>query len=176
MSRTETPRGILELPPFRTYIDPLNTPLPETGFSDENKHEEEPMTIDERLVDAKLEVVEAHTDTKFAQLLGKMDVIAERVGSLNTQIGALDTKLTTVDGHARSAKATIIATVIGTGLAVAALAWGGVQIFQGGMDTSSAAFQAGITASEKKNDNAQRSSGAGQAQQVPQGAPGRPKG
>lgn len=106
--------------------------------------------FDERIIDLKLAAVEARTETKFAQLIGKLDLIAERLGGLNTQIVAIDGKVEKVDAHTRSVRSTIIATVIGTGIAVAALAWGGVQIFQGGMGVSAGAFQAGMAVSEAK--------------------------
>ena len=80
-------------------------------------------------------------ETKFAQLLGKMDLVSASIGELNGKIVALDTKIDTVDTHTRSAKTAIVGTIIGTGVAVAALAWGAVQIYQGGMGTSASAFQ-----------------------------------
>lgn len=101
------------------------------------------------LVDAKLEAVEARTDTKFAQLMGKIELIALSVAgikadieSVNGKIGTLDTKLDTVDGHSRSAKREIMTAVIATGLAVIALAWAGVQIFQGGIGIGISAVEA----------------------------------
>lgn len=111
------------------------------------------MPFDDRLFDAKLKILEVQTDNKFSQLLGELRVIGERIGTLDTRLSGLDTRvgdlktdIGTVDTHARAAKSTIITTVIGTGIAVAALAWAGVQIFQGGLGLSSSAFQAGMDA------------------------------
>jgi hypothetical protein len=101
-----------------------------------------------RMTDLKIAASEARTETKFAQLMGKLDVLVTGVGDLKTEITRLDGKIDTVDGHARAAKTTIVATVIGTGIAVAALAWAGVQIFQGGMGLSGDAFTAGMDAAQ----------------------------
>lgn len=108
-------------------------------------------SVDERLLDAKLQAVEARTETKFAQLLGKLDLMANQLGSIQGSVTALDTRITTIDTHVRSARLTIIAAVVGTGIAVAALAWGGIQIFQGGMGASASAFQAGLAAGQNKS-------------------------
>lgn len=111
------------------------------------------MAYDERLIDAKLDAVEARTETKFAQLLGKLELVSVSIGDLAGKIGELDQKIGTVDSHTRSAKSAIVGTIIGTGIAVAALAWGAVQIYQGGMGTSTAAFQSGMAVAEQKADN-----------------------
>lgn len=86
--------------------------------------------VDEKLLTAKLEAVEARTETKFAQLLGKLDTLGERLTGLNDKIGGFDAKIESVDGHVRNAKATIVAVILGTGIAVAALAYAAVQIFE----------------------------------------------
>lgn len=106
--------------------------------------------VTEQVLNSRLEAVEARTETKFAQLMGKLELITERLGGLQGQITVMDGKVEKVDGHTRNVRSTVIATVIGTGIAVAALAWGGVQIFQGGMSTSSDAFQAGLAADQAK--------------------------
>lgn len=86
--------------------------------------------VDEKLLTAKLEAVEARTETKFAQLLGKLDTLGERLTGLNDRMSGFDTKLDAVDGHVRSAKSTYIAIALGTGIAVAALGFAAVQIFE----------------------------------------------
>lgn len=101
------------------------------------------MVLTEQLLDAKLDAVEARTETKFAQLLGRLDLLVERVGNLKTDVGHLDGKMTIVEGKVINAKTTMITTAIATGIAVAALAWGGVQLFQGGMGITAAAYQSG---------------------------------
>jgi hypothetical protein len=49
--------------------------------------------VDQRLLDAKLEAVEARTETKFAQLLGELKVISANVANLGSQIGDVKTEL-----------------------------------------------------------------------------------
>ncbi|MGE3691870.1 MAG: hypothetical protein AB7F98_10870 [Novosphingobium sp.] len=106
--------------------------------------------FDERLLDAKLEAVEARTETKFAQLLGKIDLLVQGVGDLKSEVSKLDGKIGEVDSHTRAGKREVITAIIATGLGVAALAWAGVQIFQSGLGLSQGAFQAGMAAGEVK--------------------------
>ena|SRR5579884_839276 len=89
--------------------------------------------VDEALLDAKLQASEARTETKFAQLLGKLELIGQQIGGLNDKIGGFDKKIGDIDGHVRSAKSTYIAIALGTGIAVAALAYAAVQIFEGAL-------------------------------------------
>lgn len=121
----------------------------------------EPTVITEQLLDARLEAVEARTDSKFAQLLGKMDVLGERmvgisdkVGALSDKVGHLESQIGVVDGHVSSAKGVIISIVIGTGIAVAALAFTAVQVFQGGMSATSSAFDAGMSVGSAQKEAA----------------------
>lgn len=100
--------------------------------------------VDDRLLKAELTAVEARTDTKFSQLIGKLDIIGERITGLHTQVAQLDVKVTNVDDHSRNGRNLVIATALGTGIAVAALAFAAVQIFQGGMGASASAFQSGL--------------------------------
>lgn len=88
--------------------------------------------FDERLLDAKLEAVEARTETKFAQLLGKIDLLVQGVGDLKSEVSKLDGKIGEVDSHTRAGNRGVITAIIATGLGVAALAWAGLQIFQNG--------------------------------------------
>jgi len=86
--------------------------------------------VDAKLLDARLEAVEARTETKFAQLLGKLDTLGERLIGLSEKVASVDAKVAAVDGHVRGAKSTIVAFVVGSGIAVAGLAYGAVQIFE----------------------------------------------
>lgn len=108
------------------------------------------VTVSETLLNAKLEAVEARTDSKFAQLIGKIDTLGERLSGVSDKIGTLDAKVATVDGHVRNVKGTIVAVIIGTGIAVAALAYSAVQVFQGGLGASASAFQTGIAVGQTK--------------------------
>jgi hypothetical protein len=67
-------------------------------------------------IDAKLATVEARTETRFMELSGKMDRIADSIGSLRGEIGDIrsDNKFTLV---------TIIIAVIGSIIAGLAALW-----------------------------------------------------
>ncbi|UAB76979.1 hypothetical protein INR77_13055 [Erythrobacter sp. SCSIO 43205] len=117
--------------------------------------------VDERLLEAKLEAAEARSDSKFAELLGELKVIGERITSVNTQIGGmdakitnLDTKIETVDTNTRAGKREIIIAIVTTGIAVIALAWAGVQIFQSSLGLGASAFEAGMAAGSQGESNA----------------------
>jgi hypothetical protein len=126
------------------------------------------MPFDERLMDAKLDAVEARTETKFAQLLGKIDLLVQTVTDVKTDIGVLKTDIQAVDGHTRTSKREIIIAIVTTGFAVIALAWAGVQIFQGGLSIGEGAFQAGMAAAqtEQASANPQTSNRSGQTRSV----------
>lgn len=108
--------------------------------------------IDERYLNAKLEAVDARTETKFAQLIGKIDALAVSLTGVQTNVGEIKTELTTVKTDVGNAKGLIIATVIGAAIAIAGLAWAGVALFQGGMSATSDAYAAGATVGASKID------------------------
>jgi hypothetical protein len=73
--------------------------------------------IDERLLTARLEAVEARTETKFAQLLGEMRLIGQRVSDLSTTVTA-EIK------DVKRATATVKWNILATGIALGALILG----------------------------------------------------
>lgn len=116
------------------------------------------IAFDERLMDAKLEAVEARTETKFSQLLGKLDAISERIGALTVNLAAVDKKIDGVEATAKNAKSTITWAVVASAIGIAALAYAAVAIFQSGMGTTASAYQSGMAASEaQKNGNLETS-------------------
>lgn len=103
--------------------------------------------VDERLLDAKLATVEARTETKFAQLIGKLDLIASDVGKLSTATSEMKASIAELDKKTGNTRTIVITTVIGATLSMAALAYAAVQIFQSGMGISATAYSAGLAAS-----------------------------
>lgn len=103
-------------------------------------------SIDERLLNAKLEAVEARTETKFAQLLGKIELVAGSINALDTKVSELGTELGNVKAGVSSAEGLIVTTVIASAIAIAGLAWAGVALFQGGMSTTADAYANGLSA------------------------------
>lgn len=71
--------------------------------------------VEERLVDAKLDAVEARTETKFAQLMGEIKLISASIGTLSSDIGKVSNEV----GEAKAAAASGKTYVIGTGIALA---------------------------------------------------------
>lgn len=113
-------------------------------------------TIGESLLNAKLEAVEARTETKFAQLLGELKVVSATISNLDGKFGALDRKIDDVDKNTKSAKAVIITTVISTAIGLAALAVAGAQIFQGGLGLGVSAFQAAASVDQVSRGQAEQ--------------------
>jgi hypothetical protein len=107
-------------------------------------------SFDDRFLDAKLEAVEARTETKFAQLLGKMDLMVQSIAEARTDIAGLDAKITAVDTHARSTKSTIIATVIGAAIGIVGISFAAVAIYESAMGTTASAYQSGMAAAEAR--------------------------
>ncbi len=95
--------------------------------------------VDERLLNAKLDAVEARTETKFAQLLGEMKTLGVNVGHINTTLFELKTDV----AAAKTAAAGTKTYVIGTGIAIAGFVLAifafGVQV----LDIATALFSAG---------------------------------
>ncbi len=109
--------------------------------------------VDEKLLASKLETVEARTETKFAQLLGELKVISANMSSVAGDVGGLKAEINTmrgeisnVDKSVRQRRWEIIVALVTTGLAIAALCYASVQIFQGGMGAGMTAMQAAIQA------------------------------
>lgn len=73
------------------------------------------MAYDERLIDAKMEAVEARTDTKFAQLMGEIKLVGASISTLSVDIGKISTEVSEAKAAAASGKT----YVIGTGIALA---------------------------------------------------------
>ncbi|MEK6637618.1 MAG: hypothetical protein AABY88_05990 [Pseudomonadota bacterium] len=104
------------------------------------------MSYDERLIDAKLEAVEARTETKFAQLMGEIKLISQsisdlsgKVGDVKTEVGTLDAKIASVASATAGVKWNIITTGLVLGGLFIAVAAFGVQI----LDAAQGLFSAG---------------------------------
>jgi hypothetical protein len=108
------------------------------------------LKMDEALLNAKLEAVEARTDTKFAQLLGKMDAMATGITDLRAEISAVKADVADVNRNVRQRRWEIVVALITTGLAIVGLSYAGVQKFQGGMGVTASAYQSGIAAGQAK--------------------------
>lgn len=87
--------------------------------------------VDEKVFEARIdalkadtlrhiEVAEARTDTKFAQLMSKIDSIAISLASLDSKVEGVNTEVVNVKGATASVKWNIVAT----GLALGGLVFG----------------------------------------------------
>lgn len=105
---------------------------PQNAYIGNSRGTEGVMAYDERLIDLKLEAIEAHTETKFAQLLGELKVISANVSSLGTNLGSqiadVKTELGTVKAATASVKWNIIALGLTMGGLFIAIAAFGTQI------------------------------------------------
>lgn len=71
--------------------------------------------VDEKYLNAKLEAVDARTETKFAQLLGELKAVNVNISGITTTVGELKSDVAAVKSAASSTKS----YVIGTGIAIA---------------------------------------------------------
>lgn len=104
------------------------------------------MEFSEALIDAKLEAVEARTDTKFAQMMGELKLISQSIGDLSGKVSDVKNDVATVEGKVASVAAAtagvkwnILTTGLVLGGLIIAVAAFGVQI----LDTAQGLFSAG---------------------------------
>lgn len=88
------------------------------------------MEFSEALIDAKIDAVEARTETKFAQLLGKLDLLAEKISGVSQDIGDLkvdvanvETAIGKVDSKTTNTRVIVVSTIIGAFLATAGIVY-----------------------------------------------------
>ena len=105
-----------------------------------------PVMISEPLLEAKLEAVEARTETKFAQLLGKLDTISERLAHVATDVEQLQTSIERVETKTTNTRIVVVTTVIGAALTVIGLTFALVGYGHQIADSISAAYAAGQSA------------------------------
>lgn len=103
------------------------------------------ITVTHALLDAKLEVVEARTDTKFAQLMGEIKLLGVNVlalggqiTDLKTDISNVKTEITGVKTATAGVKWNIMAAGLTLGGLIIALAAFGTQILDLAMSLISA--------------------------------------
>lgn len=128
--------------------------------------------VDERLLDAKLEAVEARTDSKFAQLMGKIDVLTEKIGTIGTNQKTIEDSLGRIETKADNTRVIIISSA----LAVVAILYGLMGYGHQIADSVMGAFAAGTGAKQEQSDEFKAGSTVGQSESVREGASRRPKG
>jgi hypothetical protein len=99
--------------------------------------------VDEKLLNAKLEVVEAHTETQFAKLIGKLDVMNGTLGRVAGDIGELKGAVDRVETKTNNTRIIIVTTIIGATLTILGLTYGIIGYGHQVADSISAAYAAG---------------------------------
>jgi hypothetical protein len=99
--------------------------------------------VDEKLLDAKLEAVEARTETQFAKLMGKLDGIADRLGRVATDVSELKGAVDRVETKTVNTRIIIVTTVVGASLTVVGLTIAMIGYGHQVADSISAAYSAG---------------------------------
>lgn len=111
---------------------------------------QETPSFDERLIDAKLEAVEARTETKFAQLMGKLEALGVRLDGIKTSITDLRGDVSALETKSDNTKVIVISTVIASAIAIVALTFAMIAYGQSVADTLVSTFIAGQEASNGK--------------------------
>ena len=99
--------------------------------------------VDERLLAARLDAAEARTETKFAQLLGKLDVFGTQLTHIAKDVGDLKGSISGIESKTTNTRIIIVTTVIGAALTVVGLTYGIIGYGHQVADTISSAFAAG---------------------------------
>jgi hypothetical protein len=82
-----------------------------------------PMEFSEALMDAKLDAVEARTETKFAQLLGKLDLLGEKISGVSTDIGELKISVADVERKTTNTRVIVVTTILGAFIGIAGVVY-----------------------------------------------------
>ena len=145
--------GVAATAPSTLYQPISSTGNPEASVAQgpftQAKATEGVMSYDERLIDAKLEAVEARTETKFAQLMGELKLIATNVATLGGQMSDIRSDIASVKtevGAVKTATASVKWNLVALGLTMGglfiAIAAFGTQI----LDLAQGLFSAGVSA------------------------------
>lgn len=102
--------------------------------------------FDERIIDLKLAAVEARTETNFAKLIGKLDLLGDRLGAIGKDVGDLKTSIGTLESKTNNTRVIIVTTVIAAVISIVSVTYGIIGYGHQVADTISAAFAAGQAA------------------------------
>lgn len=103
--------------------------------------------VDDNLLRARLETVEANTETKFAKLIGKFDTLTAQIttqlGQVSKDIGEMKGAVERVETKGNNTRIIIVTTVIGAALTIVGLTYGIIGYGHQVADSISAAYAAG---------------------------------
>ena len=97
--------------------------------------------FDDRLLKAEIAASEARTDTKFAQLIGKIDILSNNVDTLSTNVK--DSA-----AYSRSMKWQLMIAIFAAIIALGGVVYSAAGVALGGMGVTASAFQAGMAAAQ----------------------------
>ncbi|WEK46871.1 MAG: hypothetical protein P0Y56_00880 [Candidatus Andeanibacterium colombiense] len=110
----------------------------------------DPMTITHELLEAKLEAVEARTETKFEKLLGSINLLGEQMKGLGDAIadvkigvGKVDQAVERVETKTNNTRIIIVTTAIAATLTIIGVTYGIIGYGHQVADTVAAAFANG---------------------------------
>lgn len=82
------------------------------------------MTVDDRLLDAKIQASEAKTDSKFSQVMAELRVLGTHVQSINSKVDSAASKIDKLDedvGKVRDATSQLKWNIVAAGLTLGGL-------------------------------------------------------
>ena len=135
---------------FSDSIQPIvsNRNVSETDMTD--RVTQLSIDLSEAKMSAKIDAVELRTETKFAQLMGKMELLVDSIGDLKENFKSLDTKIGTVGENTKIAKRDILIAVVAGCLALAGLSFAAVTIHQASLAIGIDAAKGGASVGTKK--------------------------
>lgn len=75
----------------------------------------------EKIIELSIQASEARTDTKFAQLIGKIDVLGERMTGIAKDVGELKTSVATIEGKTNNTRVIVVTTILGAFIGMAGI-------------------------------------------------------
>lgn len=101
------------------------------------------------VIDLKIQLSEQRTETKFAQLMGKMDMMLSGLRDVKSDMSEIRADMRTLEGKVSNSKMVYVTTAIASVFAIVGLTYAAVQIFQSSFGLSAGAFQAGLSAQQQ---------------------------
>lgn len=104
--------------PSADYTTPISSYKPSA------RTEGNTMTVDDRLLDAKIQASEAKTDSKFSQVMAELRVLGTHVQSINSKVDSAASKIDKLDedvGKVRDATSQLKWNIVAAGLTLGGL-------------------------------------------------------
>ena len=77
----------------------------------------------EKIIELSIQASEARTDTKFAQLIGKIDLLGEKMNGIGKDVGELKDAVGTLETKTNNTRVIVITTILGAFIGMAGIVY-----------------------------------------------------